>query len=211
MSDEFLLRQLRAFAKRVGNRVFTPVEFSRWKGRRCAAATIRLRFRSWRRALGAIGICEGRAYDKRHLIKHLEAVWREMGRPPGTATLRMYGDISVGPYARNWGSLRRACVQLGRYKQGEISMKELLAGGESGARSPLAPGRRWDVLERDGHRCRSCGRTAAEHGVALEVDHIVPVAKGGADEMENLRTLCWECNRGKRDKAPGAGAVAVRA
>src|SRR2546425_954897 len=83
--------------------------------------------------------------------------------------LRNHGDISVGPYVRNWGSLRRACIQFGRYKRGEISMKELLRGGDSGTRAPLSPGVRWDVFERDGHRCRVCGRNAAEHGVVLEV------------------------------------------
>lgn len=41
----------------------------------------------------------------------------------------------------------------------------------------------------------------------LEVDHIIPVSEGGSDEMDNLTTSCWECNRGKGatlldDRAP---------
>lgn len=36
----------------------------------------------------------------------------------------------------------------------------------------------------------------------LEVDHIVPVSKGGLSEPENLQTLCWRCNRAKGAKMP---------
>ena len=58
---------------------------------------------------------------------------------------------------------------------------------------------RYDILKRDGFRCAICGRTAAD-GVKLHVDHIIPVAKGGKTELGNLRTLCSECNEGKKDK-----------
>jgi predicted restriction endonuclease len=53
------------------------------------------------------------------------------------------------------------------------------------------------ILERDGYQCRLCGRTAKE--TKLEVDHITPVAKGGTDSLNNLWTLCIDCNRGKSD------------
>jgi len=53
------------------------------------------------------------------------------------------------------------------------------------------------ILERDGYRCRLCGRTAKE--TKLEVDHIKPIAKGGTDSLNNLWTLCIDCNRGKSD------------
>ena len=58
---------------------------------------------------------------------------------------------------------------------------------------------RYDVLKRDGFRCQICGRTAQD-GVKLHVDHIIPVSKGGKTEMNNLRTLCSDCNKGKKDK-----------
>lgn len=58
---------------------------------------------------------------------------------------------------------------------------------------------RYDILKRDGFRCVLCGKTAND-GVALEVDHIIPVSKGGKTVLSNLRTLCKECNRGKSNK-----------
>jgi hypothetical protein len=54
---------------------------------------------------------------------------------------------------------------------------------------------RVQVLARDKYRCLMCGRGKDE--VALEVDHVIPVATGGTDELENLATLCRDCNRGK--------------
>ena len=58
---------------------------------------------------------------------------------------------------------------------------------------------RWNVMKRDNFRCCVCGATAKD-GVKLEVDHIIPVSKGGKTTMDNLQTLCERCNRGKRDK-----------
>lgn len=60
----------------------------------------------------------------------------------------------------------------------------------------ISPKRRFDVLERDGRRCVVCGDDA-KSGAVLEVDHIVSVANGGSDDLENLQTLCWACNSGK--------------
>jgi Restriction endonuclease len=57
---------------------------------------------------------------------------------------------------------------------------------------------RFEVFKRDDFSCQYCGRKSPE--VVLEVDHIVPVAGGGADDVVNLRTSCWDCNRGKSDK-----------
>ena len=57
---------------------------------------------------------------------------------------------------------------------------------------------RYVIMKRDGFRCTICGRTA-EDGIKLHVDHIRPVSKGGKTVPENLRTLCEDCNLGKRD------------
>lgn len=54
---------------------------------------------------------------------------------------------------------------------------------------------------RDNYTCRQCGNsTHKEPNLLLEIDHIVPVAKGGPTEESNLQTLCWKCNRSKGAK-----------
>lgn len=55
------------------------------------------------------------------------------------------------------------------------------------------------ALVRDGHRCRTCGAPANE------VDHIVNVAEGGSDELENLQALCPPCHR-RKTQAESLGA-----
>jgi hypothetical protein len=54
---------------------------------------------------------------------------------------------------------------------------------------------RFEVFKRDNFTCRYCGRRSPD--VLLEVDHIIPRAAGGTDDLENLTTSCWDCNHGK--------------
>jgi 5-methylcytosine-specific restriction endonuclease McrA len=61
------------------------------------------------------------------------------------------------------------------------------------------------IMARDSFRCVFCGRSPDEDGVKLEVDHIVPVAKGGSRHENNLQTLCYDCNRGKGAKIISIG------
>ena len=54
---------------------------------------------------------------------------------------------------------------------------------------------RFEVFKRDGFKCAYCGKSPPE--VMLEIDHIDPKSKGGKDEINNLITACFDCNRGK--------------
>lgn len=57
------------------------------------------------------------------------------------------------------------------------------------------------IKSRDNFTCCSCGNsTHKEPNLLLEIDHIVPVSKGGYTIEENLQTLCWKCNRSKSNK-----------
>jgi hypothetical protein len=67
--------------------------------------------------------------------------------------------------------------------------------GETVERRPLSDKIRALVLVRDGGRCRRCGSARN-----LEVDHIVPLSRGGDSEDLNLQTLCRRCNRRKWKK-----------
>lgn len=65
----------------------------------------------------------------------------------------------------------------------------------NGKRKPIKISQRFRILERDGFRCRYCGRGSAT--VELQMDHIVPVSKGGSNDDDNLLTACKDCNYGK--------------
>lgn len=54
---------------------------------------------------------------------------------------------------------------------------------------------RFEVFKRDSFTCQYCGKMAPD--IILEVDHIIPVTEGGKNEILNLVTSCFDCNRGK--------------
>ena len=65
------------------------------------------------------------------------------------------------------------------------------------------------VMIRDNFTCVFCGVeciTKNKHGVTIpalgeiEIDHIIPVAKGGKATLDNLQTACKKCNRKKGAK-----------
>lgn len=59
------------------------------------------------------------------------------------------------------------------------------------------------LLKRDGRRCHYCGIVLEENGLqsynpnGISIDHIIPIAHGGGDELENLVLCCRNCNRKK--------------
>lgn len=54
----------------------------------------------------------------------------------------------------------------------------------------------WKALcDRYGNVCLKCREVKP-----LEVDHIVPLSKGGLNSIDNIQPLCRRCNSGKRDK-----------
>ena len=74
-------------------------------------------------------------------------------------------------------------------------------------RHPISDSVRWAVFERDGGRCQICGvklhpkiewDTRYEQRIrAFQVDHKVPLSKGGTSHIDNLQAVCGPCNRSK--------------
>lgn len=62
-------------------------------------------------------------------------------------------------------------------------------------RKPLSKKLRFEVFKRDGFACQYCGSNPPS--VVLEIDHINPVSNGGNNDIDNLITACFDCNRGK--------------
>lgn len=87
-------------------------------------------------------------------------------------------------------------------------------------RRAVTGAKRRRILDRDGNTCQVCftagggeffdapGRTAR-----LTIGHIIPVARGGGDEDDNLRTECQRCNEDARDltsNPPDLGEIKMR-
>jgi len=52
------------------------------------------------------------------------------------------------------------------------------------------------ILQRDGYECYWCGAEANT------CDHVIPVARGGTDDPENLVAACKRCNFSRQDRLP---------
>lgn len=89
-------------------------------------------------------------------------------------------------------------------------------------RTKVTPRRRRIVYERAGYRCQKCGlqfdcppgytgqyaltrlmgrlakrSTFRELEYILELDHVIPVTKGGSSDLSNMQALCTGCNARK--------------
>ena len=73
-------------------------------------------------------------------------------------------------------------------------VKRVLEPGDRSRRRSLTH-QRAKLIERDGPLCRWCGADTE-----LTIDHVVPLARGGTNEPENLQLLCSECNQLKGDR-----------
>ncbi len=48
------------------------------------------------------------------------------------------------------------------------------------------------ILFRDKYKCANCETTKL-----LEIDHIIPLSRGGREDENNMQILCRKCNRKK--------------
>lgn len=60
-------------------------------------------------------------------------------------------------------------------------------------RKLMTPALRRQIMERDNYTCQKCGKYMPDE-VGLEVDHILPIARGGKTVPSNLQVLCSKCN-----------------
>lgn len=66
-------------------------------------------------------------------------------------------------------------------------------------RSLMTQELRRKIMERDDYTCQICGKRMPDL-VGLQIDHIVPVSKGGKTIPSNLQVLCSVCNQSKSNK-----------
>jgi hypothetical protein len=119
-----------------------------------------------------------------------------------TSTVRYTSPKGKNSYARtitwDFGQLQQglSAAQAERARQ---STAQFLRDRE---RKLMTVGVRTKVMRRDNFRCQMCGASQSE-GVTLHVDHILPVSHGGLTALENLQTLCADCNLGKGNSFVG--------
>lgn len=147
------------------------------------------------------------AYPDQKLFDEIERIWTLLGhRPSRIEWEASQPTVSYSCVKKRFGGWIKACVAFIEYKMGTAFTEEQSKivppqiKDEEKRTIPLKL--RLKVLERDSFACIYCGKTPAlTKGVVLHIDHKVPFAAGGKTELENLQTLCSDCNLGKgRDR-----------
>lgn len=105
--------------------------------------------------------------------------------------------LYVSPAGR---SSRECCIPITKGLlitiQQSVAKKLTKTEHTKAQRSAMTNDLREAIKKRDNYTCCICHNSVYEEpNLLLEVDHIVPIAKGGKTEASNLQTLCWRCNR----------------
>ena len=156
-------------------------------------------------------------------IAHLQALWHWSDTATGGVLLVSVAYFAIGASIRRRDSTyrldrprhrargdhrldrrpqpasRRQEQTRGERADRRVQTPAVDVGGKARDRVPAQL--RFGILQRDGFRCRYCGRPGSAAGVVLHVDHVVPLAAGGATTEGNLLTSCQECNLGKSTRA----------
>jgi hypothetical protein len=216
LSDEAIKAELERVAKHFGYRKFSRHEFDSVSDQ-CKGSVVIDRFGSWKSALDQLGVdlkphrnTRRDQIPKADLLKELGRVWSNLGhRPSKTEWDASDTRYSYTTYKTRFGGWLNACGEYVEFSDDDIpyeapsdidrSVKidrstEILQ--ENKRNIPLKL--RLNVFQRDNFRCIYCGKSpATNHGVTLHVDHITAFSKGGETVIDNLQTLCNECNWGK--------------
>lgn len=212
MSAEQLVTEMQRAHTLLGGSNLTIADFNRLSEVTNSAAVSR-RFGSWPKGLkkAGIGLSNlGRRYSDRECLENLVNVWTHYGRQPHYEEMnRPPSVVGIGAYVIRWGGWRKAVKAFVEWANAD-EPNQLEASPELLPERPLrirtapedrhdVPARlRWKVVVRDRFRCVACGRSPAnELTVELHVDHRTPWADGGKTVLDNLQTLCRECNLGK--------------
>jgi molybdenum cofactor biosynthesis enzyme MoaA len=223
---EKMIQELQRVAKIYNYRRFSIKEFDKVSVT-CKSGVIEKAFDgSWNKALDSIGIplktTTKRHYSEIELFNEMERVWKIVGhRPSELEWNRSEPKINYNLYRRYFDGWINACSKFIEFKMGnsvQVENEESIEQkhNEDCPTEPNSNQKNDDVVKKEKRdvplrlrllvlqkydfKCSFCGRSPAiDKGVILHIDHILPIAKGGKTELENLRTLCKECNLGKSD------------
>lgn len=135
------------------------------------------------------------------LNRYAEEFWSQVGVQLSPITVPypryMFQYISAGGNSGQTSSIELNTPTLDALSATLVE-KIRWAKSAAGQRALMTARLRTQIKERDRYTCLQCGiSVSVEPHLLLEVDHIMPVSKGGLSTPENLQTLCWRCNRSK--------------
>jgi len=202
ITNDQLLADLRRVAAALDTKMLTVRDYN--EQGKFSSATVKVHFVSWNRALIAAGLIVSQQPDLPvdELWDNLREVWIRLGRQPRKAEMQKpLSRFTHNPYTKRWGSWLAAMRAFASANESvEVDKIHKTGGTRTGLRGSRTASlrMRFDVMRRDRFKCRACGRSpASTQGLELHIDHIIPWSQGGVTGVDNLQTLCSDCNLGK--------------
>lgn len=160
-------------------------------------------FGTWNNLLSKLDIKKNRVnchLSKDEIFDLIKQLWITLQRQP---TLREFEDITHHTkkiITSNFGKWSNCLQEFIKRENSKIEKDTELQIKHKTQREP-SKSLRYDVLTRDKYKCVVCGRSPSTNpNIELHIDHIVPYSLGGETVIDNLQTLCSDCNLGKSNK-----------
>lgn len=204
ISNDDLIADMKNVANFLSVQVLTAADYD--EHGKYHSRTISKRFGTWNKALEIARLqIANKFYSENELFENLALVWMRLGKQPSRRDLALIGSpISYKAYERRFGKWSLAVKAFVEYfnnlQDNQSSPQEVLQPNKPVHQSSrdINLRTRYLVLRRDNYSCCICGASPAKDpSVELHVDHITPWSKGGSTELNNLQTLCRDCNLGK--------------
>jgi HNH endonuclease len=160
-------------------------------------------------------------YRREHLEQYAQYERARANLPHRVEARRKYQEEhkeQIAEYKKRWAAENEDSVSASRHRHYENNRDEVIARSKKWAENNPEKVRQAkannirrrraaryasrgnftfrefnELCEHYGNRCLACGATEA----LLEADHVVPVTKGGSDNIGNIQPLCGSCNRKK--------------
>lgn len=161
----------------------------------------------------------GRRWTEDEYFENLLNVWTHYGRQPTYREMNYPpSEITNQGYRSHFGSWRKALEsftskmnqdetlsveQIDKQEKQKPQIREEIKRHSVSVedRRTIPLGLRYKVLNRNSFKCVKCGASpATDPTCRLHIDHILPFSKGGKTTLENLQTLCENCNLGKGNR-----------
>lgn len=159
------------------------------------------------RQCGRLFVTRNKRIPNRYCCRRCNDTWHNAHRPSTSIEVKQCAhlpcSVSFAPRMRTQRYCSSRCSAAARRRNDKARHRARLAGT---TRIPYRP---VDIYERDGWRCRLCGkkinrRHRAPHSLAPSIDHIIPIALGGPDAPNNVQAAHFGCNSRKRTTACGS-------
>lgn len=202
ISTDDLLSNLKMVAKKVNTNKITQKIYTEYGSYN--ASTFINRFGSWNQALKKAGLSLSNIvnYSDEYLFENILNLWEKIGKQPTRKDLSSkYSKVSQSPYSRrfkSWSNAIKSFIEYANSNDIENTNQITRTNGDQKKQRDPSLRLRYKVLKRDDFSCVCCGASPAKKtSILLHIDHIKPWSKGGVTELDNLQTLCQNCNLGK--------------